>query len=167
MKSIVSDSSPLIALSRIDQLKLLPQLFDAILIPQAVAEEVFPKGKRKKGATALRAAGWLITQDLRDPHSLDVVSPALDVGERAAVALAYEQNCGLLVDEVAGKQEAQRLGVKAFGTLAVLLDAKAQGLVPAVKPLLQALRREGFWLSAKLIQDVLQRAQESPKRPRA
>ena len=133
MSPIVSDSSPLIALSRINQLALLSQLFDTILIPPAVSQEVFPKGKRKKGAAALRSAAWLIIQNLHDPHSLDVVSPALDVGERAAVALAYEQNCELLVDETLGKQEAKRLGVKAFGTLAVLLEAKAQKLIPAVK----------------------------------
>jgi len=82
------------------------------------------------------------------------------VGERAAVALAYEQNCELLVDETLGKQEAKRLGVKAFGTLAVLLEAKAQKLIPAVKPLTDALKQEGFWLSPKLIQAVLKLAQE-------
>lgn len=42
MTLVVSDSSPLIALSQIDQLKLLHNLFGEIVIPEAVASEVQP-----------------------------------------------------------------------------------------------------------------------------
>lgn len=160
MTLIVADSSPLIAFSRINHLELLPPLFDTVLIPPAVAAELFPKGKRKKGTAALRTASWLLVQDLKDPQSLTAVSPALDDGERAAIALAREQGVGLLIDEDAGRREAERLGITAVGTLNVLLEAKTLRLITEVKPLLEALKREGFWLSSKLIHDVLQRAQE-------
>jgi len=49
-----------------------------------------------------------------------------------------------------------------MGILGILLRAKATGLIPAVKPALEALQRDaGFWLSEALRQQVLQAANES------
>lgn len=161
MKRIVADSSPLIALSRINQLELLSQLFDAVLIPRAVAEELFPMGKQKKGIALLQAAGWIITQDLKDPSFIGAVSPGLDLGERAAIALAREQELALIIDDAAGREEAARLGIAVLGTAGALLEAKIQGLIPAVKPLLEALRHEGFRLSAQVFQKIIHEAKEA------
>ena len=41
---VISDSSPLIALSRIRQLDLLHQLYGDVTVPQAVVQEVIDKG---------------------------------------------------------------------------------------------------------------------------
>lgn len=161
MKPIVADSDPLIAFARIEQLELLKKLYNKILIPPAVAEEIAPKGLRKKGVIALQAAPWILVQELQNPQILNMISVHLGDGERAAIALAYERNLELFTDDAAARKEAQRLGITVFGSLATLLDAKERGFIPKVKPVLDALVKGGFWISSKLYQDVLMSAKES------
>jgi uncharacterized protein len=48
-----------------------------------------------------------------------------------------------------------------IGTLGVLLRAKRSSLVPAVRPLVDAVVVEGFRLSPALYRDVLEIAQEN------
>lgn len=50
---VVSNASPLIALSKLGQLALLPALSDQVLIPQAVYEEVVVAGLREGHADAI------------------------------------------------------------------------------------------------------------------
>jgi hypothetical protein len=42
-----------------------------------------------------------------------------------------------------------------IGTLGVLLAAKRKGLVPAVRPLVEALLEKNFWISPQLGQRAL------------
>jgi len=51
---VVSDASPLIALAAIGRLDLLPRLFDRLLIPEAVFQEVTVEPR--VGATELAAS---------------------------------------------------------------------------------------------------------------
>jgi len=54
----------------------------------------------------------------------------LDLGESQAIALASELGGAVvLIDELAGRQEATRRGLKVAGTLSVLDDADRAGLV--------------------------------------
>jgi len=86
----------------------------------------------------------------------------LDLGEAEALALALElQADGVLVDEKLGRRIAKRNGIATVGTLGVLLRAKAEGHVPAVRPLLERLIQEiSFRVSPRVQADVLQRAGE-------
>jgi predicted nucleic acid-binding protein len=52
----VADSGPLICLARIDQLELLPDLFEKILIPPEVRDEVTVRGRNHPGAYAVSKA---------------------------------------------------------------------------------------------------------------
>ena len=47
---VVSDSGPLIALSRLGMLHVLQELFGEIVIPEEVRREVVEKGKGKPGS---------------------------------------------------------------------------------------------------------------------
>lgn len=165
MKPIVADSDPLIAFARIERLELLRKLYNQVLIPRTVAEEIAPKGLRKKGVIALQTAPWISVQELQDSQILNMVPAYLGGGERAAIALAYERNLELFTDDADARKEAQYLGITVFGSLAALLDAKERGFIPKVKPVLDALVKGGFWISSKLYQDVLVSAKESKKTP--
>jgi len=48
---VVADSTPLIALSKIDQLSLLPEIFSEIILPEAVYTEVVIAGANRSGST--------------------------------------------------------------------------------------------------------------------
>ncbi|WP_244083925.1 hypothetical protein [Desulforhabdus sp. TSK] len=51
---VVSNASPLINLARIGRLSLLPRIFDRLLIPEAVWQEVVEEGQGQPGADEIR-----------------------------------------------------------------------------------------------------------------
>ena len=84
----VSDAGPLIALSRIGRLSLLPDLFRTVAVPRIVVHEL-RLGEPRRGvaplAVAVREQTWLHTLDLPDERSI----PGLDAGSpRRSVLLA-------------------------------------------------------------------------------
>jgi predicted nucleic acid-binding protein len=86
----------------------------------------------------------------------------LDEGEAEAIALALEMDARLLIDERDGRQAASRVGVSRLGLLGVLVQAKREGHVTAVRPLLQSLREDaGFWISDSLHNRILESVGEA------
>lgn len=85
----------------------------------------------------------------------------LDPGEAAALVLATEVSADLvLMDDLPGRHAARRLELSVKGTLGVIVAAKRQGLVEAVRPLVQALQKQGARLSPRVIQRALRVAGE-------
>jgi len=58
-KKVVSNSSPLIALSRINKLSLLQDLFEQVIIPSGVYNEIVERGRDKKGSKEVKSAEWI------------------------------------------------------------------------------------------------------------
>lgn len=56
---VVSDATPLIALAKIGQLRLLQELFGGILIPRMVYDEVVTNSSGRPGADEIRLAEWI------------------------------------------------------------------------------------------------------------
>ena len=101
MPGIISDSSTLIHLARIDRLSLLREMFGAIAIPPAVWQEVVMEGKGRSGAQEVRTAqnsGWIQVVDVADKPLLKMLKSELDNGEAEAIALAVEMEADLIVD---------------------------------------------------------------------
>ena len=123
MPLIVSDAGPLIALSRIDRLSLLHDLFGRVLVPLTVVHELRLDEKRPGVlplVQALRKDRWIEAVVPRDCPAL----PGLDEGESAAILLAEAQSCPLLVDERRARIVARKRGLTILGTGRVLLAGK-------------------------------------------
>ncbi len=124
---VVSDTSPLNYLVLIDLQHILPELFDRILIPAAVREEL--QSARAPEAIALfmaAAPAWLETRQVSD---VDPKLQHLDRGEREAITLALEMSADVvLLDERRGRQAARVSGLTVSGTLGVLDLADRRGL---------------------------------------
>jgi predicted nucleic acid-binding protein len=86
----------------------------------------------------------------------------LDAGESAALSLAMEIHANaILLDERRGHEIAIALGLPTIGLLGILLRAKASGMLPSVRPVMDALQRDaGFWISESLRKQVLHLAKE-------
>jgi hypothetical protein len=160
MLAVVSDSSPLIYLTRLAQFGLLRQLHDRVLIPQAVWDEVAVGGQGLPESENLRhavAAGWI---QVKSPTvSLPKLSPqaaALGRGELEAIALAKELGALLLTDDSDGREVAESIGVKVSGTVGLLIRARAEGHITRVRPFLDKLRAEtNFRMSESLYRQAL------------
>ena len=147
---VVTDTSCLIALDRVGRLDLLPTLFSVLAPPAVVAEF----GRRPD---------WLAVRPAPDADRVAELLLEVDLGEAEAIALALTvPDVELLIDEARGRRVAQRLGLQTTGTAGVLLEAKRQGQISAVAPLLDALVRDhGFHLSDRLHEQVLREGGEA------
>jgi uncharacterized protein len=150
--SVVSNTGPLIALAKINQLRLLRVLFQTVCIPRIVHRELLARfgaeGRRLEEAfddfvRIVEVAGT--------PLAVEKVTRSLDPGERDAIAVAYEMKLPLLMDDRLGRQVARRLSIPVTGVVGVVLSAKQDGLLPSVREPLEQARAQGYWFSDELI----------------
>jgi predicted nucleic acid-binding protein len=159
VRTVVSNTTPLIALSLVDQLPILRDLYQEILIPPAVHEEVM-RGGTRAGVAELKSSPWIRVAELRDPGRADLLSD-LDRGEAEVIALALESTAeAAILDEKLARRHARRLGVPLTGTLGVLLRAKKQSLIGQIRPLVERIRRGGIRLSDAVVEEALRLADE-------
>lgn len=140
---IVSDSTCLIGLERINQLELLPSLYYPIVIPPAVQEEFG------------RSFPWLRLDKPINKGLVTSLKLLVDRGESEAIALAYERRYRLIVDDRQARKLAQQMGIQMIGTVGILVKAKRQGLIPNLSLVLDDLEAQGFYLSQALKAEAL------------
>jgi len=158
---VVSNSSPLIALATLGRLDLLKLLFDQIIIPRAVYEEVVVYGEGEPGSREVAEAEWIQTRQLKDRLAVSLLQETLDAGESEAIILAQELNARyLLMDDAMARRKARFIGLHPIGTFGILLIAKEAGLLRAVRPVLDELRQTDFRMSDRVYQDVVGKAGE-------
>lgn len=159
---VISDASPLIALAHIGQLELLRQLYSEVIVPEAVYAEVVFRRPGRPGASEVRQAEWIVVQQVTERGLAEALLGDLGPGESEAIALAAEYpGALLLIDERRARQTAARLGLEIIGILGVVTQAKRQGLVSAVRPLLDDLVHVGgFRISPALYRLVAEREGE-------
>ncbi len=85
--AIVADSSPLISLAIVEQLELLPQLYQQVLVPPAVWDEITIQGVGLPRADTVRQLSWLQIQ-APETTMLEPLCILVDRGEAEAIALA-------------------------------------------------------------------------------
>jgi predicted nucleic acid-binding protein len=162
---VVSNSSPLIYLAALGDFELLRILFDEITIPQAVFEEVVIAGSQYPVAREVLAAQgtWMHVQIPQNVAQVEnFQGMGLDPGESAVLALAQQVHAdGLLLDDADAIHSATRLSLNVIRTPGVFRMAKEKGLISAVRPKLDALRKAGFWLRDEHFRLILERAGES------
>ncbi len=152
---IIADSSPLIALAIIGELELLPRLYQRVVIPPAVWDEVTVQGAGLPGAEIVRRCAWL---EIQTPTA-DVLVPLsilVDRGEAEALALAQTiPHSTVLLDDAQARRVAERFGIARIGTLGILRRAKKAGWLAAIKPHLITLRQNGIYIRQNLMDAVL------------
>jgi len=154
MLKVVCNTSPILSLLKIRQLDLLRALYGQIIVPHAVWQEM-EAGRKKAYYYDLTLLPWIEIRSVEQPAVIAAFN-TLDLGEAEVLVIAQEISADLvIIDETIGRAYAHRLGLTLTGTLGILLKAKQQGLVPVIKPLLEALRSQGVWLSDRVVQDVL------------
>lgn len=158
---IVCNTGPLIALSMVGQLDLLKNLYQRVLVPDVVIREVMAGGPGLPGVPEVRSASWL--ERVHQPAPEPLLAFELGAGESAVIATAHHLEARLvLIDERRARriaEQAYKLRVK--GSAGILVSAKKAGLIPAVGPLLEAMVRQGYFLSHRLVERAIQEAGEA------
>jgi uncharacterized protein len=151
---IVSDAGPLHYLILIDCTDALPALFERILIPPAVRDELLHGSTPKKVKDWMgHCPPWLTIEPVTYPHLL----ASLHKGETAALQLALQMGiAAVLMDEFDGRATARRLGLLPIGTVGVLERMAELGIIelPAA---ITKLRQTNFFISPEFLDAALER----------
>ncbi len=154
MKAVVN-STPLIALALTGYVALLNSLFDEVLMPTSVYEEVVLKGKNRPGVSEIRNENWLIVKSPQQKPSLPAELLGLDPGERDVILLGQEVAADwLLIDEKLARRVADVMGFQVKGTLGVFLIAYRTGHLSKNEALkaVQILAQSSVHLSQRLLE---------------
>jgi len=155
MTVVVSDTSPLNYLVMIGEIEVLRRLYDRVLIPFEVLAELEDSGTPSQVLQWVRARpGWLEVRKV-DIHHDETALNQLDDGERAAILLAQqESDVLLLIDDAAGRAEANRRNIPNTGTLGVLRAAAIRRFVD-LPTALTRLATTNFRVQKSLLADLL------------
>jgi predicted nucleic acid-binding protein len=145
---VVVDSTCLIGLERIGRLDILQALFDPAIVPPEVAREF--------GASL----SWLKVVAPTNRALVSALKMMLDDGEAEAIALASELGHRIVLDDLQARAAGKNLGLRVIGTIGILLKAKRAGIILALKPLLDDLELNGFYLGDALKGEALRLAGE-------
>ena len=161
MRRVIVNSTPIILLSNINQLELLKQLYETITIPQAVYDEV--TAKPDSACQNLKNHfDWIKVEKIRNPIQKKMYVAKLHDGEVEVKILAQEEPKADLVilDDNSAKKTAKFLELSVTGTLGVLVKAKQLYYIEKVKPLMDALIANGFFVTQNVYSMVLEQAGE-------
>ena len=153
MTVVVADTSPVNYLILLDHIDLLRVFYGSILIPTAVHRELLSSDAPPKVRAWSNSLPPWVRVSVSPP--VQPLLTDLDAGETEAIALALNVRADwLLIDEIAGRTKASRLGLHIIGTLGVLREAHRASLLDfsAVITRLQAL---GFRASPAVLQGLL------------
>jgi predicted nucleic acid-binding protein len=157
MRLVVADTGPLNYLILIEQIEVLPALFEKVFVPQIVREELrhdeAPKTVRRWIA---EPPSWIEIA----PTEHDIANPDLqhlDAGERAAIQLAIRIKAELLlIDDRDGVRIARSMGFAVTGTLGILDLAAHRGLIQ-MNDAIKRLRNTSFRCSPDILDALLAR----------
>ena len=115
---IVSNTTPIIALSSIGQLELLKKMYKEIYIPAAVYDEIMIKKDSVAAKELIFNKDWLIKTTVNDKFTKQILSSSIHIGEAEVIALANEIKADLVIlDDYLARQYAEKANVKVTGTL--------------------------------------------------
>ena len=146
---IVSDSTCLIGLERIDRLDIPPQIYNKFWIPLAVQTEIG------------FSLPWIEIKQVQNQVLVSSLRSQIGWGESEAIALALEfEGTPILLDDKKARGIAKRFDLPITGTVGLLLKAKRQGIVNTITPILNALESVEFRVSPALRRRALILANE-------
>jgi predicted nucleic acid-binding protein len=152
---IVSDAGPIIIFARIGKLSLLHQVTGALLIPDAVYNEIVLDKGGMPGASEVAQARWIQKTQISDRSTINDLPRALHEGEREAITLAKEKRAQLLIDELRARRIASNEGIEVIGTLGILAEAKLKNVISAARPVIEEMQSRGYRFDRALIRGFL------------
>jgi predicted nucleic acid-binding protein len=157
VRAVIADAGPLHYLVLVGHSELLPALFEKVIIPSAVSEEL----ARIEAPDAVRnwirsPPTWLEVRAEQGSPFDDESLQELDEGEKAALALAASLAIDLvLMDDREGVRVAPRKGFRVIGTLGILNLGARRDLINLAEAFEQ-IKRTNFRYREELMAELLE-----------
>lgn len=153
--TIISDTSCLILLSKIEELDLLNKFGEKVFITPVIQNEF-----------GMKLPHWIQIREPKDLYYQKILEMDLDKGEASAIALSLEiDNSIIIIDDLRGRRIAERLNLRYSGTFGLILKAKQTGIIESVKPIIDKIKGTNFRFSEKLFKLILDQAGENKNLP--
>ena len=152
---MISNSTPIICLSKLNRIELLNNVYGKVIVPPAVRREVLVRGK--PGYHQIQDAmrkGWLLVERPKSEKNFGLHS-----GENQAISLALEKGQALLVDDYAANVLANSLGIRTERTTTVLFRALSKGIITKEETLslLNRLVEDGYYITPGALSKLITR----------
>lgn len=162
---VVSDTTPLISLLKINRLDLLKKLFGDVLIPQAVFDELTNDERFRLEADQIREKKFIVVKPVNNPESTNILKRAtgLDQGESEAIVLTDELKADLLLmDEAKGRNISAQMGLRIMGTIGILMAAYEEDELSSdeVRECIAGLQHAGRHIGQRHYQMLLSRLKD-------
>ena len=159
---VISDTTPLISLIKINHLELIEELFGEIQIPDSVYRELVSNDRFKAEAEEIRKYSNIKRVKVTNEKSVRLLQRAtgLDIGESEAIILSDQIKADLLLmDEVKGRQVARNMGISIMGTIGILMQAFDSKLLnkKEIEDCILVLRSNGRHISDRLYEQLLEK----------
>ena len=123
---VVADSSPLISFAILNKLELLTQVFENIIVPKAVFDEVVKPNKPY--SDSLKRFITNKVEIVKNEIGVKLLLKEVELGESETIILALEKKiCNVLMDDYKGRKIAKINGLYPIGTIGALLQEKKLG----------------------------------------
>lgn len=147
---VFSNTTPIIALSSIGQLDLMPQLFNEVYIVDTVINECAKGGKI--AVPDLTRLDWLHCVESKN-YEHNPLLIALDDGEKHTIEAALANQADFtIIDEKLARNLAEFLGLTITGTPGILLKAKQQNKIPSFMACVKAMQSQGIRYNNQLVE---------------
>jgi predicted nucleic acid-binding protein len=154
--TVVADTSPLNYLIMIDEVDLLPRLFEHVLLPSAVHQELcHPKTSARIRQWSSELPSWAEIRPVA--FVANPVLMSLDTGEREAIQLALDLGLStVLLDDADARRTAEACHLQVRGTLGMLERGARLGITD-FRLALDKLEQTNFRLSPAVRAAFLER----------
>ena len=164
---VISNSSPLIHLTRLGKIKYLFKLVKNIKIPKAVFDEVVVKGKLKNYSEAFIIESFVKEEKIiviKLKSFDESFYPPLGRGELETLELAKQKNELLLIDEKKARNLAQILQIEHQTTIATIFELLiSQNISYSEYKANLKYYADNSWVSADVIQEYIEKGADYGK----
>jgi predicted nucleic acid-binding protein len=149
------NASPLIQLADAQFIDFLQLAGPEVVVPRAVADEIRAGRAADAAVRALDSTPWM---RIVDSPMVPAAIQAWDLGEGESSVLAWAHaHPGTLaiLDDLPARRCAATLRIPVRGTLGLVLVAKQRGRIKAARPVMEAMRASGMYLSDSVLNQAL------------
>lgn len=171
----VSNSTPLIYLSKLNHLWLLRELYDRVRVPDLVLKEVL-RGKKfgfEDAGVVERAEqeGWIKRVKVADEQGQQLAKlrdsfPQLSEADASAIILAKELEDKFCLDDSIAVRAAETMGVNHIGTIGIILKAVKDEHIRKKKAreMVLSLPDCGFYIAHDLLAEFLKKLDQEKEK---
>ncbi len=155
---MISNTSPIIFLAKINNLDLLKKLYGNVFITNDVKEELLEHGRPDTELIRICIEKGILL--IKNPTKR--LELGLGKGENSAISLARELADSLLIDDLQATRAAQALSIKTLRTTTIIFSALSKKIITKETALdmISQIIDEGYFIAPRYYKEIFDKLKE-------